>query len=145
MKTCPKCGAPQADILPTCDLCGSLFPGAKLPRKRFDVTGLTGIVSALISIAAAVLFFYVVETYTGDPTPEELTKLLIIVFGSMFFAATGPIAGFILSLVGIKKTKDKDVNGRGFAVAGVILSSMTLLIAFLFIALTIYLIVSLGS
>ena len=23
MKTCPKCGAPQADILPTCDLCGS--------------------------------------------------------------------------------------------------------------------------
>ena len=69
MKTCPKCGAPQADILPTCDLCGFLFPGEKKPKeKRFDITGLCGLVNSLLAIAATVFFFYMIETYDDvDP------------------------------------------------------------------------------
>ena len=39
MKTCPKCGAPQADILPTCDLCGFLFPGEKKPKEKLAFVG----------------------------------------------------------------------------------------------------------
>ena len=141
MKTCPKCGAPQADILPRCDLCGSLFPGEKLPKPRFDITGVTGLVCALLASAGTVVFFYIIETEdTSAGNPSAIFALLIAVFASMFFAATGPIAGFILSLVGLKKTRDKGVNGRGFAIASLIINSILLLVALLFIALIIYII-----
>ena len=85
------------------------------------------------------MFFYIIETEdTSAGNPSAIFALLIAVFASMFFAATGPIAGFILSLVGLKKTRDKGVNGRGFAIASLIINSILLLVALLFIALIIY-------
>ena len=134
MKTCPRCGAPQADILPTCDLCGSLFPGEKLPKPRFDITGLIGLISGILAIAGTVVFFYLIE-YEDSDNPTEIMRLLIAALISMFFAATGPIAGFILSIAGLKKTRDKGVKGRGFAIAGIVVDSIMLLVAAFFIIL----------
>ena len=141
MKTCPKCGAPQADILPTCDLCGFLFPGEKKPKeKRFDITGPCGLVNSLLAIAATVFFFYMIETY-DDVDPGTVSWLITSVFATLFVGATGPIAGFVLSIAGIKKTRDRNVTGRGFAVAGIIISSIMLLMSALFIFIIIYVIV----
>lgn len=140
MKICPKCGAPQADILPTCDLCGSLFPGEKKPKPRFDITGLTGLVSGILAIAGTVAFFNIVE-YEDSGKASEILGLLIGLFVSLFFAATGPIAGFILSISGLKKTRAKDVNGRGFAVAGIIINSIMLVVAIFFMVLIVLFIV----
>ncbi len=136
MKTCPRCGAPQADIMPTCDLCGLLFPGEKPAKSRFDITGLIGLISGFLSIVGTVAFFYLIE-YEDSNNPSEVMGLLIAALVSMFFAATGPIAGFILSITGLKKTRDKGVNGRGYAIAGIIVNSIMLLVAAFFVVLII--------
>ena len=138
MKICPKCGAPQADIMPTCDLCGSLFPGEKRAKPRFDATGVAGLAASILAIIGAVAFFYLVETDADSDDPKMLIVIIVVAIVSMFFAATGPIAGFILSLVGIRKTRDKDVNGRGFALAGLIVSALMLVVSMLFIVIMIY-------
>lgn len=39
-----------------------------------------------------------------------------------------PIAGLILSILGLKKSKELNGNGRGFAIAGIIISSIYMLI-----------------
>ena len=141
MKTCPKCGAPQADIMPACDLCGSLFPGEKRPKNRFDVTGAVGLFSGLLSVVATVAFFYIVSNFLETEDLREIQMVLIGMLASLFFIITGPIAGLILSIIGLKKTSKKNVKGRGFAVGGIVVSSIMMLVAVFFLLLVIIFVV----
>ena len=97
MKTCPKCGAPQADVLPTCDLCGYLFPGAKLPKPRFEKAGLIAVISDVLSVIGTVVFFSIIWTDTFYYNWRTLQVYLGFVYGSLAVAAIAPIVGFIFS------------------------------------------------
>lgn len=126
MKTCPNCGAPQADSLPTCDLCGFLFPGAKLPKPRFEFAGLIAVISDVLSVIGTLVFFSILWTDTFYYNWRTFQVYLGFVYGSMAIAALGPIVGFIFSLIGLKKTKGGIARGRELAKTGIITSSILL-------------------
>ena len=135
MKTCPRCGAPQADGLPTCDVCGSLFPGEKKPKKKIHINfaGIFGLVCALLAIVSNVLIFSLVAKYEDTEDPYEIIAVFIIVLLAIAGAVTLPFAGMILSIIGVKKSKTFNMGGKGFGIAGIILSSIMVLVSLLYI------------
>ena len=135
MKICPKCGAPQADSLPTCDLCGSLFPGEKPPKPRFEKAGLIAVISDILSVLGTVVFFSIIWTDTFYYNWRTLEVYLGFVYAAMFLAVAGPIAGFIFSIIGLKKTKGGMARGREVARTGLITSSILLPVSIFFIVL----------
>lgn len=136
MKTCPNCGAPQADSLPACDLCGYLFPGVQSPvKRRFEKRILIALIADLVSIIGIVLFFNVIwmRSYQLDSALMAVYNMLLLVM--VFITAAGPIVGLIFSIVGLRKTKSMGTKGKPFAIAGIVISALLLPFAYLFIVI----------
>ena len=136
MKTCPNCGAPQADSLPACNLCGYLFPGVQSPvKRRFEKRILIALVSDLVSIIGTVLFFNFIWMQSYQLNSALMAVYNILILAMVFITAAGPILGLIFSIVGLKKTKSTGTKGRPFAIAGIVISSILLPLAYYFIYL----------
>ena len=134
MKTCPNCGAPQADSLPACNLCGYLFPGVQSPEKRrFEKRVLIALVSDLVSIIGTVLFFNFIWMQSYQLNSALMAVYNILILAMVFITAAGPILGLIFSIVGLKKTKSTGTKGKPFAIAGIVISSILLPLAYFFI------------
>ena len=102
MKTCPNCGAPQADGLPKCDLCGALFPGETITVKpRFEKRVLIALISDILAIIAAPVFFHFIDRDSYYYNSFSQVVYHIIVFGMAFLIAAGPISGLIFAIVGL--------------------------------------------
>ena len=134
MKTCPNCGAPQADSLPACNLCGYLFPGVQSPvKRRFEKRILIALVSDLVSIIGTVLFFNFIWMQSYQLNSALMAVYNILILATVFITAAGPILGLIFSIVGLKKTKSTGTKGKPFAIAGIVISSILLPLAYFFI------------
>ena len=121
MKTCSKCGAPQADTEPFCACCGSIFPGVK---KRIHLTGIIGLIAAFLSIVSLVYFFYATGSLINSETLREVGAATVAFFASLVGMITLPFLGFALSIKCIRRTKDPLVKGKTFGVIGAIISSI---------------------
>ena len=134
MKTCPNCGAPQADSLPACNLCGYLFPGVQSPvKRRFEKRIFIALVSDLVSIIGTVLFFNFIWMHSYQLNSALMAVYNILILAMVFITAAGPILGLIFSIVGLKKTKSTGTKGKPFAIAGIVISSILLPLAYFFI------------
>lgn len=134
MKTCPNCGAPQADSLPACNLCGYLFPGVQSPvKRRFEKRVLIALVSDLVSIIGTVLFFNFIWMQSYQLNSALMAVYNILILAMVFITAAGPVLGLIFSIVGLKKTKSMGTKGKPFAIAGIVISSILLPLAYFFI------------
>ena len=134
MKTCPNCGAPQADSLPACNLCGYLFPGVQSPvKRRFEKRIFIALVSDLVSIIGTVLFFNFIWMQSYQLNSAMMAVYNILILAMVFITAAGPILGLIFSIVGLKKTKSTGTKGKPFAIAGIVISSILLPLAYFFI------------
>lgn len=134
MKTCPNCGATQADSLPACNLCGYLFPGVQSPvKRRFEKRVLIALVSDLVSIIGTVLFFNFIWMQSYQLNSALMAVYNILILAMVFITAAGPVLGLIFSIVGFKKTKSMGTKGKPFAIAGIVISSILLPLAYFFI------------
>lgn len=134
MKTCPNCGAPQADSLPACDLCGYAFTGVQNPvKRRFEKRILIALGSDLGSIIGTAVFFNFIWMKSSHHNSSLMLVYNILILAMFFITATGPILGLILSIVGLKKTKSMGTKGKPFAIAGIIISALLLPLAYFFI------------
>lgn len=133
MKTCPQCGAPQADTLTKCNLCGCLFQSEKAQKPRLEKRGLIALVSDFMSIAGTIAFFFCLslDSYYYNSFSQAIYH--IVIYTSVFFGAAGPIAGLIFSIVGLTKAKHREAKGKGFAIAGIVISSVLMPVALFFI------------
>ena len=132
--TCPNCGAPQADSLPACNLCGYLFPGVQSPvKRRFEKRVLIALVSDLVSIIGTVLFFNFIWMQSYQLNSALMAVYNILILAMVFITAAGPILGLIFSIVGLKKTKSTGTKGKPLAIAGIVISSILLPLAYFFI------------
>ena len=140
MRNCPRCGAPQADGVPTCDLCGMLFPGEKKPKthKRFNFAGVFGLLCAILAVGSTILIFAMAEKMDIVEDPYETMAVVIFLLVGVAGAITFPFAGMILSIIGLKKNKTPNMTGKGFGIAGIILSSMTLVVSVLLILFIVF-------
>ena len=139
MRNCPRCGAPQADGIPTCDLCGMLFPGEKKPKthKRFNFAGVFGLLCAILAVGSTILIFAMAEKMDIVEDPYETMAVAIFLLVGVSGAITFPFAGMILACIGVKKGKTP-MTGRGFGIAGIVLSSMTLVVSVLLILFIVF-------
>ena len=136
MKTCPNCGAPQADSLPACNLCGYLFPGVQSPvKRRFEKRVLIALVSDHVSIIGTVLFFSFIWMQSYQLNSALMTVYNILILAMVFITAAGPILGLIFSIVGLKKTKSTGTKGKPFAIAGIVISAILIPLAYFFIVI----------
>lgn len=139
MKTCSKCGAPQADTEPFCACCGSIFPGVK---KRLHLTGIIGLAAALLSIVSLVYFFYATGSFMDSETLREIGSSTVALVTTLVGTITLPFLGFALSVKCIRSTKHPLVKGKTFGVIGTIISSImsipSLLFTFLIVIFIIY-------
>ena len=133
MKTCPNCGAPQADSLPACDLCGYLFPAVQSPiKRRFEKRAFIALGADLVSIINASIFFNFFWMKSTNYNPATFGLFNLLIFAMVFITAAGPILGLILSIVGLRKTKSRGTKGKPFAIAGIVISSILLPLAYYF-------------
>ena len=139
MKNCPKCGAPQADCLPVCDLCNSVFPGEKRPKewKIINFPGVFGLLCAILAVVSTYLIVHFAIKMDSTEDSYEILTLAVAFLLALAGAITLPIAGMILSCIGAKMNKYPHIWGKGFVIAGIILSSLTLVISVLFILLVV--------
>lgn len=102
---CSKCGAPIDDNATFCPNCGSsTSPAAAQPYN-----------------------------YT-QPQPAPQTKSNGCAIAGFILAFFMPLIGFILSIVGISKAKECGGDGKGLAIAGLVLSLLDIIVYIIIIA-----------
>ena len=130
MKTCPKCGAPEADVVSICTCCRYIFPDAK---KCLDLKCLIGFICSILAVVStvAVVWIFDAVSESGD-TRSSGIEILFLLLG-LIAAVIFTVVGMILSIKGIKNTSDPLVTGKGFGIAGIIFSSLMMIPALIFV------------
>lgn len=62
----------------------------------------------------------------GYPAPQRYNGVAVAGFILSFFIA---LAGLICSIIGLKQTKERDEKGRGLAIAGIIISALSIVLS----------------
>ena len=137
MKICPNCGASQADSIPACSLCGYLFPVVKNPVKpRFEKRVFIALGADLVTIIGTFIFFNFIWMKSSSHHDSTLMALYnILLLAMVLVTAAGPILGLIFSIVGLKKTRSTGTKGKPLAIAGIVISSVLLPLAYFFIVM----------
>ena len=135
MKTCPNCGAPQADSLPACSLCGYLFPVEQSPVKpRFEKRIFIALGADLVTIIGTFIFFnFLWMKSSSHHNSASIALFNILILAMVLVTAAGPILGLILSIVGLKKTRSTGTKGKPLAIAGIVISAILIPLAYFFI------------
>ena len=137
MKTCPNCGASQADSIPACGLCGYLFPVVQNPVKpRFEKRVFIALGADLVTIIGTYIFFNFIWMKSSSHHDSTLMALYnILLLAMVLVTAAGPILGLIFSIVSLKKTRSTGTKGKPLAIAGIVISSVLLPLAYFFIVM----------
>ena len=101
MKYCRKCGAQLADDDDYCYFCGSSLEEQKEELKEERPT-------------------FTDQSYYEDKYERPETNGVAI--AGFVFSFISPIVGLVLSIVGLNKAKQLRGVGRGYAIAGIIIS-----------------------
>lgn len=116
---CPRCGAPLGDNDRFCPKCGA--PVENIPSK----------------------------TYTDNTAPKsssETNTLCVVGFVLSFFIA---IAGLVCSIIGLKQVQKSGESGKGFAIAGIVISCIeivaVIIVFLIYFTVILSLITGLGS
>ena len=135
MKTCPNCGAPQADSLPACSLCGYLFPVVQSPVKpRFEKRVFIALGADLVTIIGTFIFFnFLWMKSSSHHNSASIALFNILILAMVLVTAAGPILGLIFSIVGLKRTRSTGTKGKPLAIAGIVISSVLMPLAYFFI------------
>ena len=135
MKTCPNCGAPQADSLPACSLCGYLFPVEQSPVKpRFEKRIFIALGADLVTIIGTFIFFnFLWMKSSSHHNSASIALFNILILAMVLVTAAGPILGLILSIVSLKRTRSTGTKGKPLAIAGIVISAILIPLAYFFI------------
>ena len=115
MKHCKHCGAQLADDDNYCYFCG-----ASLEEETEQVKA-----------------DYIDERYQEYKNSERYQNYMerrpntIAIIGFVF-AFVSPIIGLVLSIIGLNRARMDHGNGRGYAIAGIIVAIMNFIFTFLF-------------
>ena len=110
-KFCPNCGAEVPDGAAACPSCGAMQGGATVPQQQVVVNNPPA-QSKSNGLAIAGFVVSLVST--------------ILCCGSL------NVISLVLSIVGAVKAKDYDGNGKGLAIAGIVISAIGLVILIIF-------------
>ena len=116
MKRCQKCGAFLEQEAKYCYNCGAEFPG----NGPFSKECIFGFVCSVMSLLCAHLI--ILSQYLWRDIPAVIFRNMPVVFAVASLALC--VLGFVFSTGGLKKTKKHNMRGRGFAVPGIIISSI---------------------
>ena len=108
MKYCTKCGAQLADDDDYCYFCGAKFEEIKQEEPKEQLTFQDQ--------------SYYEDKYYGQ-RPNTVALLGFV------FAFLSPIVGLILSIIGLKKAKEFNGLGKGYAIAGIIISVVSMILS----------------
>ena len=75
----------------------------------------------------------------SEEKKQETNTMAIVGFILSFFIS---IAGLICSIIGYKKCRDENLNGKGFAIAGIIISAVSIVITVIYIIVAVALVAS---
>ena len=129
MKTCPKCGAPEADVVSICTCCNFIFPDAK---KRLELNCLIGFICSILAVISTVTVVWVFDTISESADSRSSSVQIIGFLLGLIAGVIFPVVGMIFSIKGIKKSSRPLVTGKGFGIAGIVLSSTMLIPALIF-------------
>ena len=120
MKYCTKCGAQLADDDDYCYFCGARFDEVKEERVEQPT--------------------FHDQSYYEDKTTYNRQQINTVAMLGLVFSFISPLVGLILSIIGLKKAKQLNGLGRGQAIAGIIVSvvSMVLSLALYMYLLSVY-------
>ncbi len=74
------------------------------------------------------------NNYNAAPVEKQSNTIAIVGFILSFFIA---IAGLVCSIIGYKKSKELNGNGKGFALAGIIISAIEIILTIIVYAVTV--------
>ena len=111
MKYCPKCGAQLADDDDYCFFCGANFDEVKEERKEAPT--------------------FQDHSYYEDKTNYNRQQVNTLAMLGLVFAFVSPLVGLILSIIGLNKSRQLNGLGRGLAIAGIIVSILSMVLSVL--------------
>ena len=116
MKYCKSCGAELVDDAVVCPKCGVATTEIKAAPTKHNTIGLISFICAIVGIILSFI----------QAIPSWITSIL-------------NLAAFILGIIGIVQAKKKNEK-KGFAVAGLILSLLGVIIVIIFLIVGIVLV-----
>lgn len=82
------------------------------------------------------------QTQNNNPIVRPTCDLAIV---GLILAFVVPLAGLIVSILGLKKCTSESLEGKGYAVAGIIISSVEMAIAVVYVLICIIIFVGIYS
>ena len=121
MKNCPKCGSPQGGDALFCDTCGNPFPA----EKKVCPLCVAGFIISLASVVSTIMLFCAYGLWSNNTITDALDsdQFVYIIVICLSFILTSYIAGLVISIKGTKRAKKLNLDGKGFGIAGIVISS----------------------
>ena len=113
MKYCSKCGAQLADDDDYCYFCGAKFDEVKKEEQKEQPT-------------------FQDQSYYEDKYYGQRPNTIALV--GFVFSFISPIVGLILSIIGLNKARQMNGLGKGYAIAGIIISIVSMILSVLLYA-----------
>ena len=110
MKYCPKCGAQLADDDDYCFFCGAKFEEVKETHEERPT--------------------FQDQSYYEDKTSYNRGQVNTVAMLGLVFSFLSPIVGLILSIIGLTKSRQLNGLGKGQAIAGIIISVVSMILSF---------------
>jgi|SRR3989344_4471299 len=99
---------------------------------------ITSFILSLIPIVF-LLFFFIIRTLSlGESIYLGLLWIIDALFFFSVFWILISIFSFVLGIISLSKIKKENLDGKGFAVAGIFISSVILIIIIAFIIILVY-------
>lgn len=128
---CKHCGTKLADDAMFCPVCGAKVNGAPAPQGEKDEF-FQDVPSSSVNQQPT----YAPQQPTYAPQqpnyaqPAKTNTMAIVGFVLSFFVA---LAGLICSIIGMKQCNETKEGGKGFAVAGIVISAVSMALSFLIV------------
>lgn len=123
----PSAPAPESDLKQASSPApeSSLQPSAPATESKIKTSRLclAGLICSLLSVAGAVLTICTWKVYWNEYESSGGTFFGLLVAGYII-TLVGFLAGLVISIVGTARAKKFKLKGRGFGVAGIIISAL---------------------